>query len=99
MCITLCNTEETPLATRTVRLDDETELVLDEVRTITGLAVSDALKAGLRSLQEKLRAGESSRSPYEIFCELDLGPGGYALAPSTDVRSAIRRKLKAKHPR
>ena len=47
------------MATRTVRLDDETEQVLDEVRAATGLGVSDALKAGLRSLQEKLRAGET----------------------------------------
>jgi hypothetical protein len=87
------------MATRTVRLDDETEQVLDEVREATGMAVSDALKAGLRSLQEKLRAGEMARPPYEIYRELDLGPGGYAIAPSTDVRSAVRRLLKAKHAR
>lgn len=84
------------MATRTVRLDVETEQVLDEVRAATGLAVSDVLKAGLRSLQEKLRAGEASRSPYDIYRELDLGSGGYAIAPSTDVRSAVRRRLKAK---
>ena len=84
------------MATRTVRLDNETEQVLDEVRAATGLAVSDVLKAGLRSLQEKLRAGEASRSPYDIYRELDLGSGGYAIAPSTDVRSAVRRRLKAK---
>ena len=95
----MCNTEkELFMATRTVRLDDEAEQVLDEVRAATGLPVSDVLKAGLRSLQEKLRAGETARSPYEIYRELDLGPGGYAIAPSTDV-SAVRRRLKAKHAR
>jgi predicted RNase H-like HicB family nuclease len=35
--------------------------------------------------------------PYEIYEELDLGPGGYAVAPSTEIRQgvqdAIRRKL------
>jgi hypothetical protein len=87
------------MATRTVRLDDETEQVLDEVRAATGLPISEALKAGLRSLQEKLRAGEAVRTPYEIYRELDLGAGGYAIAPSTDVRSAVRRRLRAKQPR
>ena len=64
------------MATRTVRLDDETEQVLDEVRAATGMAVSDALKAGLRSLQEKLRAGEKARPPYEIYRESGFGCRG-----------------------
>ena len=87
------------MATRTVRLDDETERVLDEVRAATGLPISEALKAGLRSLQEKLRTADAVRAPYEIYRELDLGPGGYAIAPSTDVRSAVRRRLKMKRAR
>ena len=78
---------------------EQTKQVLEEVRAATGLAVSDVLKAGLRSLQERLRAGETARPPYEIYRELDLGAGGYAIAPATDVRSAVRRRLKAKHGR
>jgi hypothetical protein len=87
------------MATRTVRLDEEAEQVLEEVRATTGLPISEALKAGLRSLQESLRAGETSRSPYDIYQELDLGPGGYALGQSTDVRATQRRVLKKKHGR
>ena len=56
------------MATRTVRLDDETERVLDEVRAVTGLSVSDALKAGLRSLQEKLRAGDGAFATRRCNC-------------------------------
>ena len=87
------------MAIRTVRLDAEAEDVLDEVRAATGWPISAALKAGLRSLQKSLRSGEGSRSAYEIYRELDLGPGGYAVAPSTDVRGALRRRLKQKRRR
>lgn len=44
------------MATRTVRLDDEAEEALREVRAATGLPISEALKRGLRSLQERVSA-------------------------------------------
>jgi len=85
------------VATRTVRLDEEAELALEEIRTATGLPISEALKRGLRSLQEQVRR-EATPRPYEIYRELDLPPGGDAIAPSTatrrGVRKAIRRKLR-----
>jgi hypothetical protein len=84
------------MATRTVRLDAEAEQVLEEVRAATGLPISEALKAGLHSLRQRLRSGEAPRSPYEIYQELDLGPGGYAIASSTEVRTAVRRRLRAR---
>jgi hypothetical protein len=81
---------------RTVRLDPETEQVLDQVVRATGLSVSAALKKGLLTLREEV-ARQAGRTPYDVYSELDLGPGGYANAPSTDtrrgVRAAIRRKL------
>jgi len=85
------------MATRTVRLDAETEKVLQEVQEATGLPISEALKRGLRSLQEEVRR-ETGRTPYDVYKELDLGQGGYAIAPSTDsrwgVRAALRKKLR-----
>ncbi|MEA3141901.1 MAG: hypothetical protein QOK23_4070 [Gammaproteobacteria bacterium] len=60
-------------------------------RVIRRSTISDGLKARPRSLQQKLRAGEMARSPYEIYRELDFRPGDYAIAPSTEVRSALRR--------
>lgn len=85
------------MATRTVRLDTEAEKALQEVQAATGLPISEALKRGLRSLQEQVRR-EAGRTPYDVYQELDLGPGGYAIAPSTDtrrgVREAVRRKLR-----
>jgi hypothetical protein len=85
------------VATRTVRLDDEAEATLRQIREATGLPISEALKRGLRSLQERVNHA-ATRTPYDIYQQLDLGPGGYAIAPSTSTRRgvvlAIRRKLK-----
>ena len=84
------------MATRTVRLDAEGEAALRQIREATGLPISDALKHGLRALQERVR-DEADPRPYDLYRQLDLGPGGYAIAPSTDTRravvGAIRRKL------
>jgi hypothetical protein len=85
------------MATRTVRLDDEAEAALDEIRQATGLPISEALKQGLRSLRQRI-VQEAGRTPYDVYQPLDLGPGGSAIAPSTDTRrgvaAALRRKLR-----
>jgi hypothetical protein len=85
------------MATRTVRLDDEAERTLQEIQTATGLPISEALKRGLRALQEQVRR-EGERTSYDVYQELDLGVGGYAIVPSAEtrrgVRAAIRRKLR-----
>jgi hypothetical protein len=83
------------MATRTVRLDTEAEKALQEVQAATGLPISEALKRGLRSLQEQTRR-EAGRMPYDVYQALDLGPGGYAVAPSTDTRRGVRHALKRK---
>jgi len=83
------------MATRTVRLDAETEKVLQEVREATGLPISEAFKRGLRSLQEQVRH-ETGRTPFDIYRQLDLGPGGYAIAPSTEIRRGVAQALKRK---
>ena len=85
------------MATRTVRLDDEAEAALRQIRDATGLPISEALKRGLRALQERIQ-NASTRTAYDVYEELDLGPGGYAIAPSTESRrgvaAALRKKLR-----
>jgi hypothetical protein len=83
------------MATRTVRLDEEAEEALREIREATGLPISEALKRGLRSLLASVRQ-DAMHSPYDIYQELDLGPGGYAIAPSTEVRHGVRQALRKK---
>ena len=81
---------------RSVRLNPDAEQALRQIVRATGLSVSGALSRGLLVLREDL-ARYASRTPYDIYARLDLGPGGYAIAPSTrtrrGVRKAIRRKL------
>lgn len=85
------------MAIRAVRLDEETEKVLAQIVTITGLSVSAAMKKGLLVLRNEV-VREVRRVPYDVYKELDLGPGGYAVAPATrsrrGVQAAIRRKLR-----
>ena len=83
------------MATRTVRLDDEAEAALRQIREATGLPISEALKRGLRALQERVRH-ETKRTPYDIYRELDHGPGGSAIARSTDTKRAVRAAIKKK---
>ena len=42
------------MAIRTVRLDDEAEATLRQIREATGLPISEALKQGLRSLKQQV---------------------------------------------
>lgn len=83
------------MATRTVRLDDEAEASLREIRDATGLPISEALKRGLRSLGDRVRR-ETQRTPYDIYRELDHGHGGSAIAASTDTRRAVRAAIAKK---
>ena len=82
---------------RAVRLDEESEKALTQIVTATGLSVSAAMKKGLLVLRKDV-VREGRRVPYDVYKELDLGPGGDAVAPATQtrrgVRSAIRRKLR-----
>ncbi len=85
------------MAIRTVRLDDEAEATLRQIREATGLPVSDALKQGLQSLKQQVQNASGQR-PYSLYERLDLGPGEYASAPSTETRrgvaTALRKKLR-----
>jgi hypothetical protein len=83
------------VATRTVRLDDEAEAALAHIRKTTGLEISEALKRGLRTLQERVDS-ESSRTPYDVYRQLDPGPGGYLIAPSTETRQGVRKAIRKK---
>ena len=81
---------------RTVRMDDDAERLLSQILQTTDMSISTAFKEGLKALQNELSKGKCD-TPYAIFKDLDLGPGGYALGPSSDtnkaVKEAIRRKL------
>lgn len=84
------------MSIRTVHLDDEAEQTLAHIVERTGLSRTEALKQGLLALHTQL-VQQAPPRPYDLYTTLDLGPGGTAIAPSTEtrrgVREAIRRKL------
>jgi len=76
------------MATRTVRLDEQSEQALAEICRRSGLSVSAALKRGLMTVRGELRA-KTEAVPFDIYQSLDLGPGGYARAPARSAKRAI----------
>jgi hypothetical protein len=86
----------TKVGVRTVRLDAEAEKALAHIMRSTGLSISGVFKRGLLLLRDDL-AQKAPHVPYDIYAELDLGPGGYAIAlrpTHHGVQEAIKRKLR-----
>lgn len=83
------------MGTRTVRLDPEAEKTLREIRRATGMSISDTLKHGLTALRRQMRTDHPSAA-WDIYSQLDLGPGGYAIAASDAGRDAVRRAIEKK---
>lgn len=77
------------MTVRTVRLDDESEHMLTEIRKATGQSTSEVLRHGVALAHQELRR-ERSAEPYTLYAELDLGPGGYAAAPARQARRGAR---------
>lgn len=88
------------MSIRTVRLDDEAERTLADLRKATGLSISAVLKRGLRayaSIAE--RSAPRPRKPYEIYCRLDRGPAGDAVAPASDRKERVSEIIRKKYGR
>ena len=69
LCVLPCvlhQKREARMGIRTVRLDEETEKVLAEIVTATGLSVSGAMKKGLLVLRNDV-AREARRIPYDVY--------------------------------
>jgi hypothetical protein len=83
------------MGVRTVQLDEGTEEILERLVRDTGLSISAIFKEGLLALRDRLPEG-SRRLPFEIYEALDLGPGGYAIAPSTETRKGVTIAIRKK---
>lgn len=53
----------------------------------------------LRNTSQRSPGIKERRTPQEIYKSLDLGPGGYAIAPSTETRRGVREALRRKFGR
>ena len=83
------------MAARTVRLDEDSERILEGLAREMGVSISVVLKEGLLALRDKRQT--AAVSAYDVYRQLDLGPGGYALAPSTDTRRGVQEVLRRRH--
>ena len=86
------------MSTRTVRLDDDAERALREVRRETGMTISAALKRGLMLLQAQI-ASERRSDAWTVYERLDLGAGGYLKRPARESRRGAREAIRDKHRR
>lgn len=86
------------MSTRSVRLDQEAEQALKDLVEETGASLSTILKRGILALRDR-ELGDSVQSAYEIYDALDLGPGGYALAPARSSREGVREAIRKRHAR
>ena len=84
------------MSTRTVRLDAESEQLLEKVRRAKGLSVSAALKRGLVVLSDALDAEGPATTPYAIYQALDLGPGGSGRAKARRAKAEVARMIRQK---
>jgi hypothetical protein len=86
------------MGTRSVRLDQEAEEALDALVQKTGASLSTILKQGILALRDR-ELGDLERRPIDVYAKLDLGPGGYAIAPARGSRQAVRDAIRKRHRR
>lgn len=85
------------MTTRSVRLDDEAEQALSEIKNALGLSISDAIKKSLLAYRDV--AQETPVGPAAFFADYDFGPGGYGIGPAAEASKSVKRKLVARHTR
>lgn len=81
------------MSTRSVRLDDEAEVALEDIVKRTGMSISDAIKQGLVSYRE-VAMRTALKRPADFFAQFDLGEGGYTLGTARESKSLLKNKIK-----
>ena len=84
------------MRSRTVRLDEASERILQEILRAKRLSVSAALKQGLVALKEALALESPVATPYDVYRDIDLGKGGDAAGRARKAKTEIRRVLEKK---
>ena len=84
------------MSMRTVRLDDDAEATLATLQKQTGMSISNVLKQGLKYFA-KAQETAATTKPYDIYRELDLGPGDESAPPAVKAKSAVAEIIRQKH--
>lgn len=83
------------MSTRSVRLDDEAEIALEEIVKRTGMSISDAIKQGLVAYRE-IAMKTALKRPADFFTQFDLGKGGYTLGAARNSKSLLKKIIKGR---
>lgn len=83
------------MGTRTVRLDEQAENTLARLQKATGLSISEVLKRGLQAYVQRAEEQVEVR-PFDIYRRLDLGTGGWSVAPASNAKRAVKEALRRK---
>lgn len=67
-------------------------------RAATGWPISEVLQRDVKALRARVRS-RPARLPFDVYKELDPGPGGCAIDSSSNTRTSVRIALKRKHGR
>ena len=86
------------MSIRTVRLDDEAEATLAALQKQTGLSISNVLKRGLEAYATVAR-DKATKKPYEVYRQLDPGPGGEAVGPASNAKDLVVETIRKKYRR
>lgn len=86
------------MATRTVRLDEQTERTLQRLRRDTGFTISDVLKRGVEAFATHTQSA-AEQTPYDVYRRIALGRGGWAKARARDAKREVRAVIARKHGR
>jgi hypothetical protein len=86
------------MTTRSVRLDDEAERALAEIRRRSGQSISSAIKLSLISFRDNVLSHQGRR-PSQFFLQYDFGEGGYSTGPARESRRFVREKLAQRRAR
>ncbi len=76
------------MGTRSVRLDAQTEALLEALTAATGMSVSDVMKDGVVALANA-HANDVSARPYDVFVQIKLEH-----SPRVPVRSRHKRAIR-----
>jgi hypothetical protein len=77
---------------RSVRLDEEAERALADIRRQSGQSISGAIKRSLLAFRDTA-AADAHRKPAEFFREYALGEGGEAIGAARESSRLLREKL------
>jgi hypothetical protein len=75
------------MGTRSVRLDEQTEALLEALTSATGMSVSEVMKEGVVALASA-HANDVSARPYDVFAQITVGR-----APPLPSRSRHKRAV------